>query len=391
VVAAFTGPPVSGGAHLSVASDVAARVDFEVSTSPRMRGSSLVPAGRTGAFRSAGRAIRGLPAGERIYWRPRLTRHGEVAKGQIRSFRNGPGDEPFRVAVAACASQFGPCFDLLAQGQPDVFVWQGDLNYADTHGPLAQTMTGYAGIWRDFLANPRLASVLRSASFVPQRDDHDYGLQDANATNIPEYPWALEPWDALMSPRPFHRFSAGPAEVWVLDQRLFKSDPESPDGPQKTLLGERQRRWLFRTLSASRAQFKIICSPCTLFMPANARDGNWAVGYETEREALLTHLRQRVRGTAIFLTGDTHLTGVYESGSELEIRAAPVGIPKPNDITLVDPLAASKLAAVDGVAYAGDDCHFTMLELQAGRSPRLDVALMREDGATVFSRTFGLA
>ena len=124
---------------------------------------------------------------------------------------------------------------------------------------------------------------------------------------------------------------------------LHKSDPELPDSESKTLLGARQRRWLLRTLAASDAQFKVICSPCTVFMPANGRDGNWATGFTAERDLILDQVRRRVRGTTLLLTGDTHLTGVYDAKDGFEVRAAPIGIPKPNDITLVDPQAADKL------------------------------------------------
>lgn len=393
VVAATTGAPVKQGARLYVASDVAARVAIELSYSPGFRRSWKVPVGRTGRFGAATQIVRGLDPGRRVYWRARLRRRGRASTGPVRSFRVPPrpgGERPFRIAVAACGAQFGPIFGELVARRPHVLVWQGDLNYPDTHGPLAQTMSGYAGIWRDFLANPVLEPVLERAAFAPQRDDHDYGVQDANSTNIPGFPWALAPWRALMSRRAFYRFPAGAAEVWVLDQRLFKSDPALPDSAEKTLLGSRQRRWLLRTLAASKARFKIICSPCTVFMRANARDGNWAAGFGAERELILDHIRRDVGGRTIFLTGDTHLTGVYEGEDGFEARAAPVGIPTPNDITLVDPLAAQKLRGEPGVQYADERCHFTMLEVQGkGRDATLDLSIVREGGTTAYSRRFG--
>ena len=391
VVAANTGRPLPGGARLQVATDTAAHVSFEIADSPRFTHARVIQAGTTGRFHAAGKSVVHLDPGRRVYWRAHLRHHGSSTTGPARSFRPVAADHagPYRVAVAACGSQFGPIFGRLTEFDPDVFVWQGDLNYPDTHGPLAQTVSGYAGIWRDFLANPVLAETLSRAAFAPQRDDHDYAVQDANSTTIPRYPWALAPWKALMNDRTFYRFPVGAAEVWVLDQRLFKSDPTAADGPDKTLLGARQRRWLLRTLRASRAQFKVICSPTTVFMPANARDGNWATGFEAERERLLAHVRERVSGTTLFLTGDTHLTGVYDAEGQFEARAAPVGIPKPNDITLVDPLAAENLRRRPGVVYAGDENHFTMLEVGGrGHRAKLSVTLMREDGAAVYTRSF---
>jgi hypothetical protein len=290
-----------------------------------------------------------------------------------------------RVAVAACGAQFGPIFEHLAEQAPDVLVWQGDLNYPDTHGPLAQTTSAYAGIWRDFLANPLLEPILRDTAFAPQRDDHDFGVQDANGALIGDYPWGLAPWDSLMSGRGHYRFPAGAAEFWVLDQRTNKSDPEMADGQGLTLLGTRQRRWLFESLARSRARFKVICSPCTIFLGGNSRDGNWSNDFEAERDVLLEHIDRQVGGTTIFLTGDTHLTGVFDSDGRFEARAAPIGIPKPNDITLTDPFAADELRDQPGVAYAGDECHFTSIDV---RRDALDLRLIREDGDVVYERAF---
>ena len=46
-------------------------------------------------------------------------------------------------------------------------------------------------------------------------------------------------------------------------------------------------------------------------MGGNSRDGNWSNDFEAERDLILDHIDRRVGGTTIFLTGDTHLTGVY--------------------------------------------------------------------------------
>jgi phosphodiesterase/alkaline phosphatase D-like protein len=388
VIAATTGRPVPGGAELHIASDMPARATIELSYSPRFRRAQLVRVGRTDSFAAATETVRGLKPGRRVYWRARLRRAGRKSVGPVRSFRVPPvrgSDAHVRVAVAACAAQFGPIFEHLAAERPDVFVWQGDLNYPDTHGPLAQTTSAYAGIWRDFLANPVLEPVLRETPFAVQRDDHDFGVQDANKALIAEHPWGVAPWDSLMSGRSYYRFPAGTAELWVLDQRTNKTDPEAEDGPEKTLLGARQRRWLFESLTRSRARFKVICSPCTIFLGGNSRDGNWSNDFETERDMLLEHIDRNVSGTTIFLTGDTHLTGVFDSDGRFEARAAPVGIPTPNDITLLDPFAADKLRDEPGVVYAGDECHLTLLDV---RGDTLGLRLLREDGATVYERSF---
>jgi hypothetical protein len=395
VVAATTGPPIAGGARLLVATDIAADVELELSYSPDMLDSWTVDAGPTGRFHSTSTAVRGLEPGRRVHWRALARRGGPTTTGPVRSFPVLPeagSEQPVRIAVAACASQFGPIFGFLAERRPDVFVWQGDLNYPDTVGPFAQTMSGYAGIWRDFLANPILLRTTAHAAFAPQRDDHDYALQDANSTEIPRYPWGIEPWDALMNRRLYYRFRAGAAEVWVLDQRRHKSDPKLPDTVEKTLLGTAQRRWLLRTLAASDAEFKVICSPCTVFMDGNGSDGNWGSHFTAERDLLMRHVHERVSGRAIFLTGDYHLTAVYDAPGRFESRAAPLGIPVPNDVTLVNPFGAERLESRPEIDYADNRCHFNFLEVAgSGADAVLDLRLVREDGVVPYRRRFQAA
>jgi hypothetical protein len=392
VIAATTGVPRTGGGRLHVASDLPADVIVEVSETPGFKRPRRVAAGPTGHFAAYTAAAGELAFGHRAYWRATLRRGGATAVGPVRSFPVLPptGDRgKVRLAIAACAAQFGPLFGDLAKLDPDVFVWQGDLNYPDTVGPLAQTMTGYAGIWRDFLANPVLEPVLERTALVAVRDDHDYAAQDSNSLTIPHFPWGIAPWDALMGNRIGYRFSAGLADVWVLDQRRFKSDPTSPDGPHKTLLGERQRKWLLKGLRDSTAPFKVICSPCTVFMSANRRDGNWSNQFNRERDAILAVIDREVSGRVIFVTGDTHLTGVYDAHGRFEARPCPLGIPPPNDITLSDPQAADKLRAKPGVVYANDRCHFAVLEVSGhGRTATLDLILRRDDGTTPYRKRF---
>ena len=199
VIAVTTGAPLTSagrrspcGANLHVATDVPARVSIELAENHRFRGSRIVDAGGTGDFHALTKAVTGLRPAVTIYWRVRLRRRGFETLGPVRSFRTPPlagSPRPVTLAIGSCGSQFGPIFDHLTASRPDIFIWQGDLNYADANGPLAQTMSGYAGMWREFLANPRLAPLLDRTTFVAQRDDHDYGVQDARGPNIPPWGW----------------------------------------------------------------------------------------------------------------------------------------------------------------------------------------------------------
>jgi hypothetical protein len=388
VIAATTGAPLDGGAILHVASDVPATIEIEIGTSPEFEDSTQIDAGATDDFDAVALPVRGLPPGT-VHWRARLRRNGLETIGPSRQFRVIGPQGGVTLVHGACASQFNAIFDHIAAHQPDVFLWDGDLNYADTHGPFAQTLAGYAGIWRHFLDNPRLAPILQRASFVAGRDDHDYGLQDANSTNL--VPWGLAPWESLMNPAIYQKLSLGLVDVWRVDQRMFKSDPALPDTIDKSLLGSTQRQWLFDGLAASTAPFKVICSPCTLAPApgANARDGSWTTGFTAERDALLAHIRENVDGQVIFLTGDTHFTFVWDREGLFEQRACPLDIPLPNDQSISNPSLELTYANVEGVAYWSRRGHFSSLRaaIEDGRAT-LTVELVRDDGVVVHRRAF---
>lgn len=125
-------------------------------------------------------------------------------------------------------------------------------------------------------------------------------------------------------------------------------------------------------------------------MDANQRDGSWAAGFTAERDLVLKHLRKRVSGRTIFVTGDTHWSMVYERDELFEARPCPLGIPTPNDITLTNPQAAEEARTIDGVRYADDEHgHFALIDVSRRRGrPHLRLRLVRDAGSTGFTTSF---
>ena len=56
-------------------------------------------------------------------------------------------------------------------------------------------------------------------------------------------------------------------QVWFLEGRDFRSPNTMVDGPEKTILGVEQKAWLFKTLDASTATFKLVFSPTPIVGP----------------------------------------------------------------------------------------------------------------------------
>lgn len=380
--AATTLQPTPGGARVGVSPDVpGTTVEIEVSLDGSFDPPDAVAAASPlhpllGAF-----ADLDVDAHDTtVHWRPRLTRNGETTVGPTRAFRALPepgSDAPLRLVVGSCATQFSTTFPAIADEDPDVFVWQGDLNYIDASGPLAQTETGYAAMWKDVLETPELRPILDSACFAPTRDDHDYGLNDCWSGTLPSH--GITSWDQVVNPDPYYRFGGGHVDVWVLDTRRFRDDPQDPDGPGKTLLGPDQRTWIEDGLASSPAPFKLVCSPGPIFNVPNDSH-SWARGFHHERDQVLDHVRSKVTGEVVFVTGDTHSGAVSRVDGIHDFRAAPMDIPGPGRH---DPSSGETvLFSEDGKFYCTVDV------LGDGGTPRMTVALKRDDGSTAFEETF---
>jgi len=93
------------------------------------------------------------------------------------------------------------------------------------------------------------------------------------------------------------------AECFLLDCRRFRSANADPDGPDKTMLGARQRAWLVDGLARSTATFKLVFTSVPLDFGHG--EDHWA-GYTHERDAIFDAIvAAGVRGI-VFLSADQH-------------------------------------------------------------------------------------
>jgi hypothetical protein len=372
-------------ALVSVVTDADCAIEIEVAPAPDFEQSRTVEGGAVNEYETAFLEVP-IPAdADRFYWRPRLRRDGRESVGPVRSApalpRRGVGDE-VSLAVGSCATQFGMTFESIAEYDPDAFVWHGDLNYLDGSGPLAQTESGYTGMWKDFLTTPELRRIIDRSYFGPQRDDHDYGINDAHTEQLAEY--TVEPYEGVVNPDIYYRFGGGLLDVWVPETRRWKDPVEKPDEfPGKTLLGDEQRAWLLNGLRESEAPFKLVCSPGPLFNVPNDST-SWAKAYTAERDHVLDVIAGEVDGRTVFVTGDTHSGCVtrFEWDGRLEIlevRAAPLDIPGPGQ---------HDASSGDTVIYSEQGKFFSTVAVRGGDNEAvMDIALRKQDGTPAWSDT----
>ena len=95
-------------------------------------------------------------------------------------------------------------------------------------------------------------------------------------------------------------------DLFLLDDRWYRSANKLIDEPGKTMFGPQQLAWLRNALVYSRATLKLVASGSQLWNRANRFEG--LNHYSHEQKALADWLlAQRVEGV-MFATGDRHFT-----------------------------------------------------------------------------------
>lgn len=290
-------------------------LEVEYGTDPGLAGSARsVPARATAATDYTARiTLSGLAPATRYYYRFRVDGIPDRYRLMPAWTRTAPiGPAPFRVAFGSCARHQldaeQSIFHSIAAAEPDLFFWLGDNVYADT-----------ASAWvfaEDYRRQRAIASsqpLLRSVPQLAIWDDHDFGLNNSDRTNpvreaaltaFMNY-WANPGFGLPDCPGVFFQYAYGGVDFFFLDGRYYRSPNAEPDGPQKTMLGERQREWLRQALEASRAPFKVLVSGSGWSSQDGPTGDTWAA-FMTERDGLFNYIRDRGIEGVFCLSGDTH-------------------------------------------------------------------------------------
>jgi alkaline phosphatase D len=246
----------------------------------------------------------------------------------------------------------------IARASPDFYVAAGDHIYADNTCPAAgadgrRNIPGnFVGIdtlswtdraalreqfrrhWRYNRADPFQQRLLRATSLYAQWDDHevvnDFGAawdrwhtgtagRAGYGNVVAEGLAAFRLWNAVPA-RMYRSFRWGrDLELFLLDNRSFRSRNDLPDGPGKTMLGGAQLAWLKAGLRRSTATWKVVAAAAPLSVPAGsdtARDG-WAsgggpTGFEHELRDLLADLDAANVRNIVFANAGPHTAYVFE-------------------------------------------------------------------------------
>ena len=274
-------------------------------------------------------ALKGLDPATVYYYRAAVA---GKKPGPVARFLTAPASDDLAV-VKFCFSgdtreSYKPftIMDAIRAMQPNFFIHLGDTIYADRGGAASRLPEFWAKYRanRDDAASQRLFS---ETSVYVVWDDHE--VADNYEPNHPLAPIGrrafLDYWplrrNAAEPDRIYRSFRWGRAlEFFLLDSRQYR------DHEQGTMLGTRQKEWLFDSLASSSAMFKVIGTPVPLYGGGQDR---WD-GYPKERAEVLRWIKDKNIKGVVFISADLHSAAVTRVRDQLglkEITAGPMAAP----------------------------------------------------------------
>lgn len=204
---------------------------------------------------------------------------------------------------------------------PDFFVHTGDILYYDKN---------YSGMGegreQEFSKNPgqarqrwnRMFSYAWNREFSAHtacyylKDDHDTLKNDTWPGQTYgdltfEQGMAIFKEQTPSGPLPYRTRRWGKdLQIWLLEGRDFRSSNRMDDGPDKTILGAEQKRWLKQTIRASDATFKVVMSPGPVVGPdkRGKSDNHSNAAFQTEGDELREFFSGEPRTYVV--NGDRH-------------------------------------------------------------------------------------
>lgn len=201
--------------------------------------------------------------------------------------------------------------EMLALG-PDFLVHTGDTIYYDKPKPFATTVELARFKWNRLYGLPLQREFHRHVSCYFIKDDHDTLKNDCwPGQRYGELTWedglALYREQLPVAEPPYRRVRWGrDLEIWLVEGRESRSPNRMPDGPEKTIWGALQKRWLKETLAASDATWRVLISPTPVVGPdrTNKNDNHSNRGFRHEGDEVRQFLA--AQENTIVICGDRH-------------------------------------------------------------------------------------
>lgn len=218
------------------------------------------------------------------------------------------------IAFGSCNKHLFPqdYWTIIAKQKPDLWIWLGDIVYADTDNE-----TALFNAYNTLFSNVFYQNFIRNTPVTGIWDDHDYGKNDGGKdfkfkhTSRKLFLNFLNDSSSARNREGIYRnFTLGAdvnksIELILLDTRFFKDNPEK-NNSNLQILGAKQWAWLEETLQKSESPFVLICSGIQVL--SNEQPFETWGQFPNEREKLLNLLAKYPHKTILILSGDRHIS-----------------------------------------------------------------------------------
>jgi alkaline phosphatase D len=204
-------------------------------------------------------------------------------------------------------------YDHMLKLKPEFFVHTGDVVYYDKAYPWAKTEELAHYKWQATYSLPFQRDFHRNVSSYFMRDDHDTTKNDSwPGRDYGDLTWdrgleIFQEQTGLPEKLPYRTVRWGrDLQVWMVEGRKYRSPNTMPDGPSKTIWGEKQKQWFYETVQASDATFRVLISPTPTVGPdrKNKNDNHANVGFKHEGDELRAFLAKQKN--LYVVCGDRH-------------------------------------------------------------------------------------
>ncbi|MCM4156722.1 alkaline phosphatase D family protein [Gramella sp. AN32] len=245
---------------------------------------------------------------------------GETIKGSFTTAPMADAHKPISFTATTCISYddidslgYGlKIYDEMEKLKPSFFVHLGDILYYDDLGKTAELARWH---WDRMFSLPAHVNFHKKIPSYFIKDDHDTWMDDSWPGRETRFMGDFTFEEGLKffteevpvaSPN-YRTIRWGKdLQIWMVEGRDFRSPNTMPDGPDKTIWGQEQKDWFYKTVAASDATFKILLSPTPIVGPdrKNKNDNHANEGFSHEGKEIRNFLAEQENMYVV--CGDRH-------------------------------------------------------------------------------------
>ena len=213
-------------------------------------------------------------------------------------------------------------FQTLRQLSPDYLIGTGDNVYYDQmRDNVATSLEDMRSKYHEQFSQPRLIEFFSEVGTYWLKDDHDYRRNDSDPYGdyepshnlgvklFREQLPVVNPEEKEAKTYRTYRLNKN-LQIWLVEGRDYRSPNNMEDGPNKTIWGEEQKKWLQDTLLTSDATFKVLITPTPMIGPDyDHKQDNHANlnGFRYERDEFFDWLlKNNLDKNFYIVSGDRH-------------------------------------------------------------------------------------